>query len=78
MDAPSYQQPAPDPQLAILTQQTQVQDQAALQTTAAQDTARLAMLYGQATALGTTPTLGSPGTTPDVKAAIMGTARATA
>lgn len=50
-DVPQYSQPAPDPALAILQQQAQQSNLAALQQTAQVDTARLMTLYGTHAAL---------------------------
>lgn len=62
-DPPKYEAPAPDPQIAILQQKAAADNIAALGETARMDTARLAMLYGQAQVFG-----GGQGAAPDVKA----------
>lgn len=50
-DTPQYNQPAPDPALAILQQQAQQANLTALQQSAQVDTAKLMTLYGTQAAL---------------------------
>jgi hypothetical protein len=59
LDPPKYEQPQTDPQIALLQQQTQQQNIAALSDTARMDTARLAMLYGQSQLSGMSPDIKS-------------------
>lgn len=60
MEAPKYQQPALDPTLQALDAKTQSDNVAALQNTAAIDTASIAARYGTRVAMSAASVAGSP------------------